>query len=98
MLRPTELAGAAPRADGLPGSFSADDHVRIKLKAESNPSRSDFINASPIVSERGGPTGAIPQHTRPSTRVLKSIPPKLWQWEPPFSPVPPGAPPAGTAP
>ncbi|NXU58360.1 PTPRN protein, partial [Turnix velox] len=25
------------------------DHVRIKLKAESNPSRSDFINASPIV-------------------------------------------------
>ncbi|KAI1237240.1 Receptor-type tyrosine-protein phosphatase-like N, partial [Lamprotornis superbus] len=26
-----------------------DDHVRIKLKAESNPSRSDFINASPII-------------------------------------------------
>ncbi|NXO84427.1 PTPRN protein, partial [Sitta europaea] len=25
------------------------DHVRIKLKAESNPSRSDFINASPII-------------------------------------------------
>uniref|UniRef100_A0A803VKN9 Protein tyrosine phosphatase receptor type N n=1 Tax=Ficedula albicollis TaxID=59894 RepID=A0A803VKN9_FICAL len=25
------------------------DHVRIKLKAESNPSRSDFINASPIM-------------------------------------------------
>lgn len=29
-----------------------DDHARIKLKAESNPSRSDFINASPIVSDR----------------------------------------------
>ncbi|NXB88077.1 PTPRN protein, partial [Vidua chalybeata] len=25
------------------------DHVRIKLKTESNPSRSDFINASPII-------------------------------------------------
>ncbi|XP_033016060.1 receptor-type tyrosine-protein phosphatase-like N isoform X4 [Lacerta agilis] len=25
------------------------DHARIKLKAESNPSRSDFINASPII-------------------------------------------------
>ncbi|NXJ73912.1 PTPRN protein, partial [Trogon melanurus] len=25
------------------------DHMRIKLKAESNPSRSDFINASPII-------------------------------------------------
>ncbi|NXB49445.1 PTPRN protein, partial [Leucopsar rothschildi] len=25
------------------------DHVRIKLKAESSPSRSDFINASPII-------------------------------------------------
>uniref|UniRef100_A0A8D2NCS2 Protein tyrosine phosphatase receptor type N n=1 Tax=Zonotrichia albicollis TaxID=44394 RepID=A0A8D2NCS2_ZONAL len=25
------------------------DHVRIKLKADSNPSRSDFINASPII-------------------------------------------------
>uniref|UniRef100_A0A663MXW8 Protein tyrosine phosphatase receptor type N n=1 Tax=Athene cunicularia TaxID=194338 RepID=A0A663MXW8_ATHCN len=25
------------------------DHVRIKLKAETNPSRSDFINASPII-------------------------------------------------
>ncbi|XP_061860481.1 receptor-type tyrosine-protein phosphatase-like N [Colius striatus] len=25
------------------------DHVRVKLKAESNPSRSDFINASPII-------------------------------------------------
>ncbi|NXD30731.1 PTPRN protein, partial [Spelaeornis formosus] len=25
------------------------DHVRIKLKAENNPSRSDFINASPII-------------------------------------------------
>ncbi|NWS66636.1 PTPRN protein, partial [Crotophaga sulcirostris] len=25
------------------------DHVRIKLKVESNPSRSDFINASPII-------------------------------------------------
>ncbi|XP_071603710.1 receptor-type tyrosine-protein phosphatase-like N isoform X1 [Heliangelus exortis] len=25
------------------------DHVRIRLKAESNPSRSDFINASPII-------------------------------------------------
>ncbi|KFU88501.1 Receptor-type tyrosine-protein phosphatase-like N, partial [Chaetura pelagica] len=25
------------------------DHVRIKLKPESNPSRSDFINASPII-------------------------------------------------
>ncbi|NWH67419.1 PTPRN protein, partial [Geococcyx californianus] len=25
------------------------DHVRIKLKAESNPSHSDFINASPII-------------------------------------------------
>ncbi|NWS17393.1 PTPRN protein, partial [Pachyramphus minor] len=25
------------------------DHVRIKLKAEGNPSRSDFINASPII-------------------------------------------------
>ncbi|EOA93829.1 Receptor-type tyrosine-protein phosphatase-like N, partial [Anas platyrhynchos] len=48
-LRPAELAGAAPRAASLPGSFSADDHVRIKLKAESNPSRSDFINASPII-------------------------------------------------
>lgn len=32
-------------------SVSPDDHVRIKLKAESNPSRSDFINASPIVSD-----------------------------------------------
>lgn len=36
-------------------SSSPDDHVRIKLKAESNPSRSDFINASPIVSCRWGP-------------------------------------------
>ncbi|NXU70525.1 PTPRN protein, partial [Oreotrochilus melanogaster] len=25
------------------------DHVRIRMKAESNPSRSDFINASPII-------------------------------------------------
>ncbi|XP_060118000.1 receptor-type tyrosine-protein phosphatase-like N isoform X2 [Heteronotia binoei] len=25
------------------------DHLRIKLKAESNPSRSDFINASPLI-------------------------------------------------
>lgn len=29
--------------------------MRIKLKAESNPSRSDFINASPIVSDCWGP-------------------------------------------
>lgn len=35
-------------------SISLDDHVRIKLKAESNPSRSDFINASPIVSNHLG--------------------------------------------
>ena len=28
----------------------ADDHARIKLKVESSPSRSDYINASPIVS------------------------------------------------
>lgn len=27
-----------------------DDHSRVKLKAEINPSRSDYINASTIVS------------------------------------------------
>jgi len=27
----------------------ADDHARIKLKVESSPSRSDYINASPII-------------------------------------------------
>lgn len=31
----------------------ADDHARIKLKVESSPSRSDYINASPIVSGPG---------------------------------------------
>lgn len=39
-----------------------DDHVRIKLKAESNPSRSDFINASPIVSDHWG---LLPCHPAP---------------------------------
>ncbi|GAB1285119.1 Protein tyrosine phosphatase receptor type N [Apodemus speciosus] len=29
--------------------FCADDHARIKLKVESSPSRSDYINASPII-------------------------------------------------
>ena len=29
----------------------ADDHSRVKLKAEINPSRTDYINASTIVSE-----------------------------------------------
>lgn len=43
-------------------SVSPDDHVRIKLKAESNPSRSDFINASPIVSD---PWGLLPCHPTP---------------------------------
>lgn len=28
----------------------SDDHSRVKLKAEINPSRSDYINASTIVS------------------------------------------------
>lgn len=28
----------------------ADDHARIKLKVESSPSQSDYINASPVVS------------------------------------------------
>ncbi|KAL7991879.1 hypothetical protein Chor_016135 [Crotalus horridus] len=32
------------------------DHVRIKLKMESNPSRSDFINASPIMVWENGCT------------------------------------------
>lgn len=41
---------------------SLDDHVRIKLKAESNPSRSDFINASPIVSDHWG---LLPCHPAP---------------------------------
>lgn len=29
--------------------FYADDHSRVKLKAEINPSRTDYINASTIV-------------------------------------------------
>lgn len=45
-----------------PASVSLDDHVRIKLKAESNPSRSDFINASPIVSDHWG---LLPCHPAP---------------------------------
>lgn len=48
-------------------SVSPDDHVRIKLKAESNPSRSDFINASPIVSDQWGllPCHPAPQCAQP---------------------------------
>lgn len=49
------FAPSCPRhSPHLPASVSPDDHVRIKLKAESNPSRSDFINASPIVSDHQG--------------------------------------------
>lgn len=35
---------------GVGCGVCADDHARIKLKVESSPSRSDYINASPIVS------------------------------------------------
>lgn len=52
-------------------SSSPDDHVRIKLKAESNPSRSDFINASPIVSCRWGP----PPGSRGSRSSFSAPPP-----------------------
>lgn len=55
--------GFAPSSPGHSpyplASVSPDDHVRIKLKAESNPSRSDFINASPIVSDHWG---LLPTH------------------------------------
>lgn len=37
-------------ASGVGCGVCADDHARIKLKVESSPSRSDYINASPIVS------------------------------------------------
>lgn len=56
-------------------SSSPDDHVRIKLKAESNPSRSDFINASPIVSDCWGPPWLQGQHELPfSSTTPQSIP------------------------
>lgn len=40
-------------ASGVGCGVCADDHARIKLKVESSPSRSDYINASPIVSGPG---------------------------------------------
>jgi hypothetical protein len=42
--------------------FCADDHARIKLKVESSPSRSDYINASPIVSSSDSHTDSAHQH------------------------------------
>lgn len=48
---------------GTPGvgcGVCADDHARIKLKVESSPSRSDYINASPIVSGPGSCPILIP--------------------------------------
>lgn len=57
------LVPSSPGCSPRPlASVSPDDHVRIKLKAESNPSRSDFINASPIVSD---PQGLLPCHPTP---------------------------------
>lgn len=37
-------------ADAYSHCCSSDDHSRVKLKVEINPSRSDYINASTIVS------------------------------------------------
>lgn len=41
---------AGPWCQKVICEFCTDDHARIKLKVESSPSRSDYINASPIVS------------------------------------------------
>lgn len=48
------VPAAPPATHRVSWPVPSDDHVRIKLKAESNPSRSDFINASPIVSDHWG--------------------------------------------
>lgn len=56
-------------ACGVGCGVCADDHARIKLKVESSPSRSDYINASPIVS---GP-GSCP-HLSPVFLLLSQTP------------------------
>lgn len=43
--------------------FLLDDHARVKLKAEINPSRTDFINASTIVSTSSSASLSSAFHT-----------------------------------
>nr|XP_034982724.1 receptor-type tyrosine-protein phosphatase-like N [Zootoca vivipara] len=54
------------------------DHARIKLKAESNPSRSDFINASPIIDHDPRMPAYIATQGPPSQTIAD-----FWQmvWE-----------------